>query len=82
MRILNRIAPLTDEGLIYEPDPRHAGLMARNLALEGEIGELMFAICVKQVLMTIVLCQLVFANHVVVDVSVRYVLRLTPSSAP
>ena len=38
MRILNRIVTLTDEGLIYESDPRHAELMARNLALEEGKG--------------------------------------------
>ena len=38
MRILNRIITLTDEGIIYEADPRHAELMIRNLGLDGGKG--------------------------------------------
>ena len=38
VRILNRIVTLTDEGLIYESDPRHAELISRNVALEEGKG--------------------------------------------
>ena len=31
MRVLNRIATVTDTGLEYEPDPRHIELLARDL---------------------------------------------------
>ena len=38
MHILNRIVTLTDEGLIYDSNPRRAELMARNLELEESKG--------------------------------------------
>ena len=38
MRILNRIITLTDEGVLYEADPRHHELMIRNLGLEHGKG--------------------------------------------
>ena len=38
MRILNRVVTPTDEGFIYESDPRHAELMARNLSLDDSKG--------------------------------------------
>ena len=36
--ILNRVVTLTDEGFIYESDPRLAGLMARNPSLDESKG--------------------------------------------
>ena len=35
MRVLNRILRVVDEGLKYEPDPRHVELLIRALDLEG-----------------------------------------------
>ena len=35
MRVLNRIITVTSDGLTYEPDPRHAELLARDLGLEN-----------------------------------------------
>ena len=34
MRVLNRILRISDHGLLYEPDPRHAELLIRSLGLE------------------------------------------------
>ena len=34
MRVLNRIIHVTEQGLSYEADPRHAELLARDLGLE------------------------------------------------
>ena len=34
MRVLNRILRITQRGLLYEPDPRHAELLLRALDLE------------------------------------------------
>ena len=31
MRVLNRIARITDDGLCYEADPRHVELLAKSL---------------------------------------------------
>ena len=38
MRVLNKTIRVTGKGLLYEPDPRHAELMIRNLGLEGGKG--------------------------------------------
>ena len=35
MRVLNRIVRITDDGLLYEADPRHAELLAKSLNLEN-----------------------------------------------
>ena len=35
MRVRNRIARLSDSGLLYEPDPRHVEVCARALRLDG-----------------------------------------------
>ena len=35
MRVLNRIIRVTSKGLLYEPDPRHAELLIKNLGLEN-----------------------------------------------
>ena len=35
MRVLNRIVRITDDGLLYEADPRHAELSAKELNLEN-----------------------------------------------
>ena len=34
MRVLNRIVTITEEGLLYEPDPRHVEMLARALQLD------------------------------------------------
>ena len=34
MRVLNRIVRITDEGLNYEADPRHAELLVKSMGLE------------------------------------------------
>ena len=36
MRVLNRIVPIKSEGLMYEPEPRHVEMLARDLQLDGE----------------------------------------------
>ena len=38
MRIPNRVVTLTDEGLMYDSDPRDAELMARNPSLDASKG--------------------------------------------
>ena len=35
MGVLNRIVRITDDGLLYEADPRHAELLAKSLNLEN-----------------------------------------------
>ena len=35
MRILNHIVTLTDKGILYEADPRHAELLVRNMAVSN-----------------------------------------------
>ena len=35
IRVLNRVISWTDEGLVYEPDQRHAEIVIRELGLEG-----------------------------------------------
>ena len=45
MRMLNRIVKITDDGLRYEADPRHAELVAKSLTLEK--CKLMETHCVK-----------------------------------
>ena len=34
IRLLNRIVQITDQGLLYEADPRHAELLAKSMNLE------------------------------------------------
>ena len=34
MRVLNRIVRITDGGLLYEADPRHAEMLIKSLKLE------------------------------------------------
>ena len=34
IRLLNRIVRITDQGLLYEADPRHAELLAKSMNLE------------------------------------------------
>ena len=34
IRLLNRIIRITDEGLLYEADPRHAELLAKSMNLQ------------------------------------------------
>ena len=34
IRLLNRIIRITDKGLLYEADPRHAELLAKSMGLE------------------------------------------------
>ena len=34
MRVLNRLITVTEDGLTYEPDPRHVELLARDLGLD------------------------------------------------
>ena len=36
IRILNRVIQWNDEGIWYEPDPRHAEFILRDLGLTGE----------------------------------------------
>ena len=36
IRVLNRIVRVEDEGLRYEPDPRHVDLLLRDLGLDGD----------------------------------------------
>ena len=38
MRILNRVVTLTESGLTYEADPRHAELLVRNMAVSNSVG--------------------------------------------
>ena len=38
MRMLNRIVTLTDKGLLYGADPRHAELLVRNLAVSNSVA--------------------------------------------
>ena len=38
MRILNRVITITEKGIQYEADPRHAELMIRNLNLSESKG--------------------------------------------
>ena len=33
MMVLNRVLRVVDEGLLYEPDPRHVELLARDMGL-------------------------------------------------
>ena len=35
MRILNRIVTLTEKGILYEADPRHAELLVRNMSVSN-----------------------------------------------
>ncbi len=35
IRVLNRVISWTEEGLVYEPDQRHAEIVIRELGLEG-----------------------------------------------
>ena len=35
IRVLNRILRITDEGLLYEADPRHVELLAKSMGLDG-----------------------------------------------
>ncbi len=34
LRVLNKVLTWDDRGLLWEPDPRHAELVARDLGLE------------------------------------------------
>ena len=38
MRILNRVVTLSESGLTYEADPRHAELLIRNMAVSNSVG--------------------------------------------
>ena len=39
MRVLNRIVRVTDEGLLYEADPRHAEMLVKAFHLEGSTSK-------------------------------------------
>ena len=41
MRVLNRLVTITQDGLEYEPDPRHAELRARDMGLGMDVNSAM-----------------------------------------